>query len=415
MRPPAQTASLTIAMLVALVAAPAAAADPDGQTRPEVTIRTVQPDPVSGRLASFSLKEGVKVVTEDGERRIPTADLVRIAFDVSPREQLSQGPEGTPLPDLTTFTLAGGDVISGRVADSRDNAVIVQTHDLGEVTLSMEALSQIITAQGAGPAHRDSVQWFFRTLAKDEDAVLLANGDVLRGFIAGIDAEGLSIDGVTGPVKAAFRLVLAAQIAHPPPIPPLTPYAVVHLRDSGRLTVTSLDCDDTEVNAQTQSSGSVHFRLDRLAAIDVSGGRWVWLTELRPVSFEQVPMLSLGWDFAVNKNVRGGPITVDGQRYEHGIGVHSRSVLIYELDAAYREFVTSFGMDDDSGPLADVNATILVDGQRRFEKLHVRRGTLVGPIRLDVSRAGRIELVVDFGDNGDVQDRFDWIEPALIR
>jgi len=34
---------------------------------------------------------------------------------------------------------------------------------------------------------------------------------------------------------------------------------------------------------------------------------------------------------------------------------------------------------------------------------------------LDVRCANRIELVVDFGENGDMQDRFDWVEAALIR
>ena len=62
-----------------------------------------------------------------------------------------------------------------------------------------------------------------------------------------------------------------------------------------------------------------------------------------------------------------------------------------------------------------MSARILVDGKRGFEKTGITRGTLHGPIRLDVTKANRIELIVDFGKNGDLQDRFNWIEPALIR
>ncbi|MCH7840305.1 MAG: NPCBM/NEW2 domain-containing protein, partial [Planctomycetes bacterium] len=36
-------------------------------------------------------------------------------------------------------------------------------------------------------------------------------------------------------------------------------------------------------------------------------------------------------------------------------------------------------------------------------------------IRLNIAGAKHIELVVDFGENGGLQDRFDWVEPALIR
>ncbi len=36
-------------------------------------------------------------------------------------------------------------------------------------------------------------------------------------------------------------------------------------------------------------------------------------------------------------------------------------------------------------------------------------------IRLDVTKANRIELVADYGENGDLQDRFNWVNAALIR
>ena len=126
-------------------------------------------------------------------------------------------------------------------------------------------------------------------------------------------------------------------------------------------------------------------------------------------------MLSLAWEFKPDRNVLGNTITVAGQAFERGIGVHSRSSLTYDLKGDYREFVTHFGMDDDSGPYADVSVVILVDGKRRFEKHGVRRRKLYGPFSIDVKLAKRIELIVDFGKNGDVQDRFNWVEPALVR
>jgi len=170
--------------------------------------------------------------------------------------------------------------------------------------------------------------------------------------------------------------------------------------------------------------------LGPIETVEVIGGRWEWLSDpvaqnalerfgrfagKLPVSYEQTPMLGPGWEYLAGRSVLGGPILVAGERYERGIGVHSRSNLVFELNGEYREFVTSFGMDDDSGPLADVTVVLLVDGQRRFEKAHVRRGALYGPVRVDVAHAGRIELMVDYGDNGDLQDRFDWVEPGLVR
>ena len=65
--------------------------------------------------------------------------------------------------------------------------------------------------------------------------------------------------------------------------------------------------------------------------------------------------------------------------------------------------------------MADVTVVILVDGRRCLEETNIRWGKLLGPIRLNIAGAKRIELVVDFGENGGLQDRFDWVEPALIR
>ena len=35
--------------------------------------------------------------------------------------------------------------------------------------------------------------------------------------------------------------------------------------------------------------------------------------------------------------------------------------------------------------------------------------------RIDVGGAKQLTLEVDFGRNGDIQDRFDWIEPGLVK
>ena len=89
--------------------------------------------------------------------------------------------------------------------------------------------------------------------------------------------------------------------------------------------------------------------------------------------------------------------------------------MSFRVGGNYRAFVTSFGIDDNSGPFADVNVRIKVDGQQRYEHRSVRRGELFGPLLIDVTNGKRLELIVDYGQLGLIQDRFNWIEPALIR
>lgn len=439
----------------------------------EVEVRTVHPQMVIGRLVSFSLQQGAVVQTGVDEQRIPASDIIRITKrtpgvgdrGAGVRDPGSIAPEPWPPvadprfqvsdPDHWTIVLTWGDLLSGRILDSHgksDDAtvtgagqagearpgasmVVMETADLGEVAVPIESVSRVYCPKAA--VHRDAMQWLERGRpgtergVPEDDRVLLTNGDALRGFISAIKADGIEIDTGTGPTTAPYRLVVGARLA--PAIPadtpvrgtgrPPQPYLRLTLRDGAKLTATNLELGPSgaidsfrwEMRLRIGTTIRGDGLLGPIERVEFMGGRWEWLSDHRPLSYEQSPMLGPGWEYMADRNVRNGPILVAGERYERGIGVHSRSNLIFELNGEYREFVTSFGMDDDSGPMADVTVVVLVDGQRRFEKTGVRRGALFGPIRVDVSRAGRMELRIEYGENGDLQDRFDWVEPGLIR
>ncbi len=179
--------------------------------------------------------------------------------------------------------------------------------------------------------------------------------------------------------------------------------------------MSAVDWRDATLKARLHAGPAVQIETQRVVALDFVGGLWEWLPSHRPISFEHTSMWGLDWAIAVDRNVLGEPMVVAGETFEHGIGVHGRTRITYDLRGRYRELVTQFGMDDHSGPFANIDVRILVDGQRRFAQPGVRRGTLFGPVRVDVTRANRVELVTDFGENGDIQDRFNWVETALIR
>lgn len=453
---------LTAAIALALMTISLAVAT---EREAAVDVRTVEAPLVTGRLVSFSLRDGAIVLADHpapgltgigadhAEKqivKIPTVDIIRVSStareswsEVVGVKHRSTQADAVAGGDPWTITLTWGDELRGRVLGARGETVVIETADLGEVPIPLEAIARFVSARVGESTHRESLHWLDRASADrpvsrsagstnalerwgdksvrtasetDDDRVLLTNGDVLRGFIRAIDADGISMESGTGSTTAPFRLVVAARMAHAVPLPTPRPYLRLTLRDGAKLTATGLDIGPIgPIEARLRGGAAVQIDADRVVAVEVIGGRWEWLTDHRPISYEQASMLGPGWEYIPGRSVLNAPILVAGESYERGIGVHSRSNLVFELGGEYREFVTSFGMDDDSGPLADVTVVILVDGQRRFEKAHVRRGTLFGPIRVDVSHAGRIELIVEYGDNGDMQDRLDWVEPGLIR
>ena len=126
-------------------------------------------------------------------------------------------------------------------------------------------------------------------------------------------------------------------------------------------------------------------------------------------------MITLTRPYVIDANVLGRPMRIADQAFDRGLGVHTESSLLYELAGRYSEFVTRLGVDDAGGPLSDVTAEIRLDGRTAYRRTNLRHGQLVGPIRIDVRGAGRIELVTQFGENAGIQDFLDWANAGLVR
>ena len=377
-----------------------------------VAAHMVDGETVVGRLVAFSFADGLVIeVSPEEERSYPTRDLVRIsnveqARTRSMRRSWRRG---------SVFFLSGSDRAVGSIAASDDADMLrIDTIDQGELTLPLDHLLGLSIARAGGKTGVDDSR-LEGTKSVDEDLIALTNGDTVRGFIVAIDPGGITIDAPSGETRIPIGLVVGARLATDDLPPAKIPHAIVRLRDGGRYTVTKLDWRGNVVRVRHRHGQETLIEAERIVRVDCVGGRWEWISDHKPISYQHTPMLSLGWEFRCDRNVLGGPMVIDGTRFEHGVGVHSRSSLIYDLKGEYSEFVTLMGLDDSSGPLADVTAVIRVDGQRRFERENLRAGVLVGPIRFDVSGANRIELIVRFGENGDIQDRFNWADAALVR
>ena len=370
-------------------------------------VTTADGETISGHVVEMSLDQGLTLLRADGQQQhVEAASVVRI---------VGQAPTRPDDPQEVSVTTAWGDVLRGRFRESEAEAVLLETADAGRILVSLSAMTRVAHPQSRSPSHAASVAWLDRERGTAEDRVLLTNGDVLRGFVTRIDPQGIQVDTALGTTQVPHRTVVEARLISTRGAELSGLRVLVTMQGSGRITATDLHWNHDELSLTLPGGQEAVVAAERVVELEVVGGRWEWLSGHGPVSFEHVPMLRLPFEFHVDRNVLGGPLVVAGETHPRGIGVHSRSSLIYELRGAYRELVTSYGIDDDSGPLADVTAVVLVDGQRRHVQTHVRRGQLFGPVRIDVKDARRIELRVEFGDHGDVQDRFDWIATALVR
>ncbi|ABF44077.1 NPCBM/NEW2 domain-containing protein [Deinococcus geothermalis] len=110
----------------------------------------------------------------------------------------------------------------------------------------------------------------------------------------------------------------------------------------------------------------------------------------------------------------GRTLTIGGQTYATGFGVHAGSSMTFSLAGQCQTFTAQVGIDDEVGNRGSVVFQVFADGTKVYDS-GVLRGT-DAPKTLSVSVAGKQELrlvVTDAGD-GISYDHADWANPKLL-
>ena len=101
----------------------------------------------------------------------------------------------------------------------------------------------------------------------------------------------------------------------------------------------------------------------------------------------------------VDENYYGGPLTIHGVQYAHGLWTNAVASLDYYLGGNCTRFTADLGLDDsDHGP-GTVDYRISVDGNQLYDSGTVTRATPTQ--HADVNVSGGKVLHIDVGDAGD--------------
>lgn len=373
----------------------------------EVSVLTVSAEnglPVTGRLLEFSLEHGLRLEPLDAGSviLIPSADIVFIQFSESERPNRVRSVE---------LRLSNGDRIFARPVDAEGDILQVESPLVGKLSIPLERIDRWFSP-GFRPAVAPS-----RTEVPpaQDDVVQLSNGDSVRGMVLGIDDQEFQVETESGEVRVPHDRIASADLVSEPP-PALSGIrAQLRLTDGSRLTTPELMYSTDGFTVVPFGAARATVPAERVARIDISGGRWVWISELATMSGQHTPMLTLDRPVVPDANVLGRPMRIADRSFDRGVGVQTESVMLFDLAGQYREFVTWLGVDDSGGALSDVTAEVRVDGEIVFQREHLRKGELVGPVRINLQGANRIELRALFGGNAGVQDWFNWAGAGLVR
>jgi hypothetical protein len=173
------------------------------------------------------------------------------------------------------------------------------------------------------------------------------------------------------------------------------------------------------VSFETFWNETVALRVSGIGRIEIHGGEdGVFLSDLKPTKVEQTPYFDRLIPFRVDSSLDGGPLKLnDGRQYAHGIAMHSRCVLEYELGGQFARFKTRLGFEPipSNSPVGRVAIRVLADDVTRFENPDFRSDDKPRDLDVDVRGVNRLVLEVDFGQDQDVNDRVGWGEARLLR
>lgn len=315
-------------------------------------------------------------------------------------------PENTA-PATFKIVLINGDVIVGSPKSMADEQVSWRS-GVGQV-LSLP-LSQVKAIYATNHVDKSSA-----AASETEDIATLKNGDVIRGIVSGLSETTLTVRSGENASAIPLDTLSAVRFTATQKPPSTTDRAwQVTFADGSAVTATRISNGASGNLALVVTGGQLQSTLKSISLIQQLNGPVSWLSSRTPSENIHTPYLDTTWPARMNRTVTGEAIRFNSRTYAHGIGVHSRSRLTWALDGTFKAFRTQYALDGKL-PHADVDVRVLLDDKVVHETKSFKAGTLADLVTTDLGNAKSLTLEVDFGAAYDVQDRFNWIEPALLK
>ncbi len=135
----------------------------------------------------------------------------------------------------------------------------------------------------------------------------------------------------------------------------------------------------------------------------------VWLDKLDLTS------MTCGWASPhADKSVEGNTLSIDGQKFERGIGTHAISTFLINLNGKGKEFSAVVGLDDESNSRGSVEFYVLGDKKILWHSGVMRKGDSPKNANVDVRGIKKLGMLVTDAGDGNDWDHADWCNAKIV-
>ena len=298
--------------------------------------------------ADFKTQQHLTINTWNTDDGLSANDQSGKIITVPSREilVLTSGVKPVPYPGSTAWKLVlrTGDVLYGDAVKVSGKSLMFRVEGIdGELAVPLKRISAL-SAPVFGAAAVASKSKKLPS-AVDRDIIVFKQADSLSGLFTNIDGSSVKFaaEGSSEPAEIPLANIDTIVFGGAKPPRTIPPYSVRLTFDQGSVITIPVTPKGREFQWDLfgkmvikDAAGVDHtFKDDRIVSAEVVGGRIVYLTELDITKEEQVTFLGTFWPAQINKNVLGQPMRIGRNTYDRGIGVHTKSVLFYDIEGSF--------------------------------------------------------------------------------
>ena len=374
----------------------------DGSQRLDVEITSIQEEVIRLRARDQATVE-----------EVPLVDVREIAF--ASETKISPGASEARL-----WTTSGG-MLEGRLLDGDPGEISLASRLFERVDVDFARLRavQFVETRGRFEAEIPGFAETRESPSATEDTLFVRAQDGwvrIEGLVESAGSRGVAI-AWEGSTRTVPRSRVGAIVFAAGGQQAATGSGLARLELSGGIELVGAVAEHDGRSLTFVLPGGVELRLPAgaLMRLTMLTDRISYLSDRDPLDFRETPFFGVRHGYRRDRNVRGGALAVGRVTYEKGLGVHSRSVLEYELDGSYSTLSCVVGIDDVAESAGSVVFRVLLDGK---ESMAIEATGEDSPrrVRVELGTATRLALEVDFGsDEMDVGDIADWCDAMLVR
>lgn len=375
---------------------------------------------LQGNLSALS-NDGVTIVTNDGQKQTFARSGVNgIRF-----------PKPTARPNAPKVIVQLVDqslIPSASVIVADGNAQI----DAGKSTEWKADVKAIQSIRWLLPNEKTDDQWNeIASNAGSDDLLVIRRQslDYLKGVVLAVQTESVQFEysgnKIPAPLARVAGIILAKREGEQP-----TARLRLMTHGGGVWMLQNATQNGNQLDVTTAAGAKAKLQLDKIAAVVYPQLGAVFLTDLEPTSIEIKPLVastvladSLKRLNAprIDQSFDGEPIMIASskqpkghQSFKRGLAIQSRTEMVYRLAGKYQRFMGTAGLALGSPSQAEVELRLYSDDREIFRQA-IREKEEPITVDVDISKARRLKLVVDYGANVDIGNRLHLGDARLVK